>query len=166
MNGLRALLVVFCALVLQAALGRLAPGIHSWVDVMLVPVSLYGIASTQRAAMTMGCVTGLLSDSWFYGGPFGLHGFKWTFLGWAIGSLSSRFDLNQPGGRLVIGAAVSLGDDLLDIAVRGLLEADPQVHSPASMLVKAAVTALLVSLVGGMLEREREGRGLRPGRVP
>jgi cell shape-determining protein MreD len=166
MSGLRGLLVVFCALVLQAALGRLAPGIHGWVDVMLVPVALYGIASTQRAAMVSGAVTGLLSDSWFYGGPFGLHGFKWTFLGWAVGALATRFDLNQPGGRLVTGAAVSLGDDLLDLAVRGMLDAAPQGLSPAAVLVKAAVTALLVGMVGGMLERERDGQRLRPARVP
>ena len=166
MSALRALLVVACALVLQAALGRLFPGGHRWVDLLLVAVALYGVASTQRAAMLMGCVTGLLSDTWFHGGPFGLQGFKWTLLGWAVGVISSRVDLNRPVGRLVVGAGISLGDDLLDLVLRGLLDADPFVPRPWAVVVKAASMALLVVALGPMLEWERDRKRLRPGRVP
>jgi cell shape-determining protein MreD len=154
-SALRAFLVLATALVLEAGLGRLFPGVQRYVDVLLVPVVLYGVASSQRAAMVMGCATGLLSDTWFHGGPFGLSAFKRTLLGWAVGVAATRLDLNQPVGRLVTGAIVSLGDDVLDFVLRGLLDAHPHFPGPLDWLMKAAVTGLLAAAGGGMLERRR-----------
>jgi cell shape-determining protein MreD len=162
-SALRALLVLATALVLQAALGRLFPGIQRYVDVLLVPVGMYGVASSQRSAMAMGCAAGLLSDTWFHGGPFGLNAFKRTLLGWAVGVAATRLDLNTPAGRLVTGARVSLGDDVLDLVLRVLLEAHPSFPGAVGLLVKAAVTGLLVAVGGGMLEWSR--RAVRARRV-
>jgi rod shape-determining protein MreD len=163
-SALRALFVLAAALVLQAGLGRLFPGIHRYVDVLLVPVVIYGVGSSQRAAMGMGCVAGLLSDTWFHGGPFGLNGFKRTLLGWAVGAFATRLDLNQPAGRLVCGALVSLADDVMDFALRGLLDAHPHFPSLIELVVRAVVTGLLVAIAGGMLDmgrRRRDGRARR-----
>jgi len=164
-SALRALVVLAAALVLQAGLGRLFPGIHRFVDVLLVPVVIYGVASSQRAAMGMGCVAGLLSDTWFHGGPFGLNGFKRTLLGWALGAFATRLDLNQPAGRLVSGALVSLADDLMDFALRGLLDAHPHFPSLPELVVRAVVTGLLVAIGGGILDRGRRRRDERTRRV-
>jgi len=162
-SALRALLVLGVALVVQAGLGRLFPGSHSYIDVLLVPVALYGISSSQRGAMFMGCAAGLLSDTWFHAGPFGLNGFKRTLLGWMIGAVSGLLDLNQPGGRMAVGAAVALGDDLLDFGLRALFDADPRFPGPLGLVVRALSTALRVAVGGGILDTRK--RHPRPGRV-
>ena len=161
MSAVRALLVLGGALVIQAGLGRLFPGVHQYVDVLLVPVAVYGVSSSQRAGMAMGCASGLLRDTWFHAGPFGLNGFKRTLLGWAVGAVASRFDLNQPAGRLVTGCVVSLGDDALDMIVRGLMDEHPRFPGLWALVIKAVVTGLLVALVGGMLDRDRRAREAR-----
>jgi len=162
-SALRALLVLGVALVLQAGLGRLFPDSQRYVDVLLVPVALYGVTSSQRGAMFMGCAAGLLSDTWFHAGLFGLNGFKRTLLGWMIGAVSGRLDLNQPGGRLAVGAAVALGDELLDFGLRMLFDADPGAPGPVGLLVKTISTALLVAAAGSILDTRQ--RVPRPGRV-
>jgi len=162
-SALKALLVLAGALVLQAGLGRVVPGIHRYVDLLLVPVAIYGVASSQRAAMGMGCAAGLLSDTWFHGGPFGLNGLKRTLLAWTLGAAATRLDLNQPAGRFVAGILVSLGDDVLDFVVRGLLDEHPQFAGITALVVRALVTGLLVAGAGGMLDRGRGGD--RPRRV-
>ena len=48
MNFLRAFLVLLAALVVQAGLGHLWPSSHRFIDVLLVPVGLYGVSGTQR----------------------------------------------------------------------------------------------------------------------
>jgi cell shape-determining protein MreD len=160
-SALRALLVLAAALVLQAALGQLFPGVHRYVDVLLAPVAIYGVASSQRAAMGMGCAAGLLSDTWFHGGPFGLNGFKRTLLGWAVGVAATRLDLNQRAGRFVSGMLVSVGDHLLDVAVRGLLDAQPHFPTVAELAVRAVVTGLLTIAGGAMLEGRRRAERMR-----
>jgi cell shape-determining protein MreD len=161
MSALRALVILAAALVLQAALGRLFPGIHRYVDVLLAPVAIYGAASSQRAAMGMGCASGLLSDTWFHGGPFGLHGFKRTLLGWAAGAVATRVDLSQRAGRFVTGVLVSLGDHLLDFFVRGLLDARPGVPTLAELALRAVTTGLLAAAGGALLHAQRRDERLR-----
>ena len=161
MSALRALLILAVALALQAALGRLFPGIHRYVDVLLAPVAIYGAASSQAAAMGMGCASGLLSDTWFHGGPFGLHGFKRTFLGWAAGVVATRVDLSQRAGRFVTGVLVSLGDHLLDFLVRGLLDARPGIPSLAELALRAVTTGLLAAAGGTLLESRRRNQRVR-----
>ena len=158
MSLLRALLVLAAALVLQAGLGQLWPASHRFIDVLLVPVGLYGVRGTQRSAMLMGCAAGVLRDTWFQAGVFGINGFKRTLLGWALGSLSTRIDLNQRGGRLAAGVVVSVGDDLLDLILRRLMDQPTQFPHAWELLVKAGVTGLLVALAGSILDRVTPAR--------
>jgi cell shape-determining protein MreD len=151
MSALRALLVLAVALSFQVALGRLVSSGHRYVDVLLVPVVLYGVASSQRSAMLMGCAAGLLSDTWFFGGPFGMTGFKWTALGWALGALAGWIDLNRPSGRVATGVALVAGDALLDVLLRGLIEAGPRAPGAIELPVKALCTGLLAAAAGSIL---------------
>jgi len=161
MGFIRGIVVLGIALVLQASLGRFWPGIHRYVDVLLVPVVLFGVGEKQRSAMLVGCASGLLKDTWFQVGAFGVNGFKRTLLGWVLGAVATRFDLNQFGGRLMTGALVAVGDDLLDLAMRGLLDQYSYLPSPLEMLVKAVVTGLLAVAGGAMLDRGQRNRKTR-----
>lgn len=145
MRFLRLLLALAVALLLQAAIGRLWPGAHRYMDLMMVPVVWCGIAGSQRSAMFVGCAAGLLQDGWFQLGAFGLNGFKKTALGWVLGGLGSRFDLNRQGVRMACGALASIADSLMDIVLRRLLDQLQPPPSPSEILIKAVVVGLMVA---------------------
>jgi hypothetical protein len=145
--------LLFLALVLQAALGRLWPSAHVWVDLFLVPVVLQGTVGRQQAAMLVGCAGGLLKDTWFRVGTFGIGGFKLTLLGWLLAGVATRLDLGRAVGRLASGAALSLSDDLLDLTLRWLLDQQPRPAPPVALAGKALLTGLLAAAAGRILER-------------
>jgi hypothetical protein len=150
---LRALVTLLGALALQAGLGRIWPGVHSYIDMLLVPVALLGTRGTQRSAMLVGCASGLLQDTWFQAGTFGLNGFKRTLLGWLLGSLASWLDLNNPAGRMVVGIGLAIADNLLDLGMRLLLDLHLRMPGLLALAIQAGVTGLLCVAFGHMLDR-------------
>ena len=153
MTLLRAAVTLLFALLVQAGIGRIWPQAHSWVDVLLVPVALQATGGTQRSAMLTGCISGLLDDTWFQVGPFGLGGFRRTLLGWLISGVAGWIDLNNPAGRLLTGASLALGDGLVDLLLRGLLDQHVRAPGIGAMLTQAAVTGVLTVAVGSLLDR-------------
>lgn len=145
MTTLRAAAVLLIALGLQAALGRLWPAANRFVDLLILPVVWCGIVRGQRAAMLMGCAAGLLQDSWFQAGVFGMNGFKKTLLGWAVGGLGGRIDLNGQAERMFAAVLFVLADAALDLALRRVLDLDSALPSALDLVIKAVVTALLVT---------------------
>jgi rod shape-determining protein MreD len=158
---LRVLLALAVALAVQAGLGLLWPESYRFVDVMILPVVWFAIAGSQRAAMLVGCAAGLLQDAWFHLGVFGLNGFKKTLLGWALGGLGSRFDVNRQGGRMLFGAMASLADSLLDMGLRQLLDRQETAVRLTDILIKAVVTGILVAVVFALTDRVRGRRSRR-----
>jgi cell shape-determining protein MreD len=158
---LRLLLALVLALVLQAALGRLWPGAHRYADIMIVPVVWCGIAGSQRSAMFLGCAAGLLQDTWFQLGAFGLNGFKKTALGWVLGGLGSRFDLNRQGVRMACGALASIADSLMDMVLRRLLDQRQPPPNPSEILIKAVVVGIMVAGLFSVMRVARSRRGQR-----
>ena len=161
MKLLRAIIGLALAVSLQVGLGRLWPEAHRYFDLLLVPVVWYGIAGSQRSAMLMGCVAGLLHDAWFDIGVFGLNGFKRTLLGWILGGLGTRFDLNRQSGWLAAGALFSLADALLDLGLRRLLDLDQAAPHVMEVLIRAIVSGLLVGAAFGLQSRARARREQR-----
>jgi rod shape-determining protein MreD len=157
----RVLFVLAAALAVQTVLGRFWPEAPLFVDVMLIPVVWYGIAGSQRSGMLVGCAAGLLQDAWFQLGVLGLNGFKKTLLGWVLGGLGTRFDLNRQVGRLVAGALASLADSLLDVGLRRLLDLEQVFPGPWEIALKALVSGLLVAGSFGVMERLQRRRALR-----
>jgi rod shape-determining protein MreD len=155
---LRAAAVLALALGLQSILGLLWPASHRYVDAMLVPVVWFGISGSQRTGMYVGCAAGLLQDAWFRFGVFGINGFKKTLIGWILGGLGSRFDLNRQGGRVVFGAMASLADSLMDIGLRRLLDLASAPPGPAEIAIRAVVTGGLVGIAFYVTERAQRRR--------
>lgn len=158
MSLLRAVAAVVLALAGQATLGRIWPEGHRYVDLMLVMVVWYGIAHSQRGAMLVGCTGGLLQDAWFHLGAFGTEGFKKTLIGWALGVLAVRLDLNHAGGRFVTGGLFAVADVLADQLVPRLLDQRASWPGPTALIVRVLVTGLLVAAIGGIVDRRRSRR--------
>lgn len=155
MTLLRAILALAAVLALQTGLGRLWPEGHRYVDVMLVPVVMYAISTSQMAGMLVGCASGLLADAWLQTGVFGIGGFKKTLIGYAVGGLGSRFDLNRSTSRFAFGTLAGLADGLIDVALRRLLDRAEPPPVVSDMLIKAAVTGLLVIVASAIVRSAR-----------
>nr|NIM63906.1 hypothetical protein [Acidobacteriota bacterium]NIQ84222.1 hypothetical protein [Acidobacteriota bacterium] len=136
MKLLNLLIAVGGAVFMQATLGKLSSGFDRHVDLTLLPLVWYGIHGTQRSAMLVGCTVGLVHDAWFRLAVFGITGFKRTLLGWALGGIGVRFDLNRFAGRFTVGFVIALCDGILDAGLRGLLDLE-QGAGWAEMLLRA-----------------------------
>jgi cell shape-determining protein MreD len=158
---LQSVVLLALALVVQAGIGRLWPGAHRYIDLFLVPVVFYGTAVKPRASMLSGCAGGLLKDTWFHVGTFGLGGFKLTLLGWLLAIVAGRLDLTRNAGRFLSGVAIAVSDEVLDLFLRWLLDQQPQMLPLPTLVAKALITGLLASVVGSMLDRVAEMRRVK-----
>jgi len=156
MNTLRALLALLAALGLQVALARIWPDTGRFASLLLVVVVTYGVSGSQRSAMFVGCLAGLLHDVWLQAGAFGISGFKWTLLGWALGSLNTRLDLGHPPGRFGAGVALVLADGVLNMVLARLLDQTSQPRGLGILLLQALLTGLLASFIGSIVDRRKE----------
>jgi rod shape-determining protein MreD len=162
-TALGAILFVAVCLGLQVLVTTLLPGAGEYVDFLIVPVVWFGIRRSQRAAMLTGCMAGLARDAWFRSAVFGMSGFEKTFLGWFLGGLSSRFDLNSPISRFATGFVFAQAQNLLTI---GLLRLMDQVTVPPRLvhwLIQGLVSGLLVvigfAIVNRIAGEDKAGSG-------
>jgi len=156
-KALNFLLAVAAAVFLQAALGKLSGGFDRYVDLTLLPVVWYGIHGTQRSAMLVGCSVGLIHDAWFRIAVFGITGLKRTLLGWALGGLGGRFDLNRFAGRFAVGFSLALAEGILDVGLRRLMDL-AQGAGWSEMFIRAACTGAAAVVVFGLIDRSRGRR--------
>jgi rod shape-determining protein MreD len=156
-----AILVLAITLGIQVAVGKIWTDANRYLDLMLLPVIWYAIVKSPRSALLIGCASGLVQDAWFQAGVFGLSGFKRTLLGWALGALGSRVDLNSKAGRVTSGILVSAADSSLDLALRRLL--DLESHSPGlvDIVIRAIITGILVTWSFALTERVRQNPTVR-----
>src|SRR5262245_54173907 len=130
---------------------------------MTLPLSTYALRTSQRSSMVVGCASGLLQDFWVEPRLFGLNGLVKTILGWALGGIGARFDLNNFWGRFAAGASVHLVDEGLQMMLRRMF-GDTVVHVGLGSLVIRGVaggllTAGVLSIVGKLGGSRRPVRG-------
>ncbi len=169
MNLLRALFALALALAGQAAVGQWSPSLLRYVDLLMMPVAWYALARSQRSAMLIGCAAGALEDAWFQAGIFGLRGFNKTLLGWLLGGLGARVDLNVAWGRGVAGAALPVVDRLCELGLLRLLDLSPGRLDPVELLGRAVAGGLLTLGVFAIVDRAGPAKsraGRRGRRLP
>ena len=162
MITLRALLGLMAALGLQVALARIWPDTSRFVSLLFVVVVTFGVSGSQRSAMLVGCLAGLLNDVWLQAGAFGISGFKWTLLGWVLGSVNTRLDLGNTPARFGAGISLVLGDGLLNVVLSRLLDQATQPRGLGILLLQALLTGLLTAFIGSILDSRKE-KGPRMG---
>jgi rod shape-determining protein MreD len=137
----------------ELALGRFAPGATRYVTLMALPLTAYALRTSQRSSMVVGCASGLLEDFWIEPRLFGLNGLVKTILGWALGGVGARFDLNNFWGRCAAGAAVQLVDEGLQTAFRRLFGEAVAPATVATIGVRAVAGGLLTAGVLAIVAR-------------
>ena len=142
-----ALLGIGLSLMVELGLGRFAPGVTHYVAVMTLPLVAYALRTSQRSSMVVGCASGLLEDYWIEPRLFGLNGLVKTILGWALGGIGARFDLNNFWGRCASGASLHLVDEGLQTALRRLFGEAVAPVGAASLGIRAVAGGLLTAAV-------------------
>lgn len=153
MIALWAMLGIGIALVSELALGRFAPGLSRYVAIMTLPLVTYALRTSQRSSMLVGCASGLLEDFWIEPRLFGLNGLVKTILGWALGGLGARFDLNGFWPCFASGASVHLLDELLQAGLRRLFGETVLPPGAAFLVIRAAAGGLLTASVLAILNK-------------
>jgi rod shape-determining protein MreD len=147
------MVLIGICLALQAGLGRILPASVGYVDFLMLPVVRYAVRRSQRSGMVVGCASGLVQDAWFRAGVFGMSGFSKTFLGWVLGGIATRFDLNNPGSLFLCGALMSLGDNLLELGLWRLLDQVTVMPNLLQWLVEGLLTGLIVAVGSAIVDR-------------
>jgi len=142
-----AVLGIGLSLAFELVLGRFAPGATRYVALMTLPLVAYALRTSQRSSMVVGCASGLLEDYWIEPRLFGLNGLVKTILGWAMGGIGARFDLNNFWGRFASGASVHLVDEGLQTALRRLFGEIVAPVGVASLGIRAVAGGLLTAAV-------------------
>jgi rod shape-determining protein MreD len=143
---LGAILFVACCVGLQALFGGLFPGAGRYVDFLVAPVIWFAIRRSQRAAMLTGSLAGLAQDAWFRSMVFGMGAFEKTFLGWLLGALATRFDMQSSGSLFLVGILFTLAQNLLGEGLGLLLLPDQVALAPdfTGVGIQAVVNGLIV----------------------
>lgn len=142
-----ALLGIGLALGAALGLGSIAPWATRYVDLTMLPLVVYALRTSQRSSMLVGCTTGLLQDFWVEPRLFGIDGLVKTILGWALGGLGARFDLNTFWGRFAAGASVHILDEGLQAGLRRLFGEALAPVSLATLAIRALTGGLLTAAV-------------------
>ena len=142
-----ALLGIGLSLAFELGLGRFAPGVTHYIAPMTLPLAAYALRTSQRSSMVVGCASGLLEDYWIEPRLFGLNGLVKTILGWVLGGIGARFDLNNFWGRCASGASVHLVDEGLQVALRRLFGEALAPVDVASLGIRAVAGGLLTATV-------------------
>lgn len=140
-----AILGIGLSLAGELGLGRFAPGATQFVSLMTLPLVAYALRTSQRSSMVVGCFSGLLEDYWIEPRLFGLNGVVKTILGWALGGIGARFDLNNAWGRFASGASVHLVDVGLQTALRRLFGEGVAPVGVGSLAIRALAGGLLTA---------------------
>jgi cell shape-determining protein MreD len=142
-----AILGIGLSLAGELGLGRFAPGATQYVSLMTLPLAAYALRTSQRSSMVVGCVSGLLEDYWIEPRLFGLNGVAKTIMGWALGGIGARFDLNNSWGRFASGASVHLVDVGLQTGLRRLFGEAVAPVGIATLGIRAVAGGLLTAAV-------------------
>lgn len=153
MIAVRAAIAVLVCLGAQAALARIWPDSPRYLDLTSLPVLWFATARSQRSGMLVGCGAGLAYDAWFRAGVFGIGGFVKTFLGWAVGAVGTRIDLNQQLSRFAAAAVLVWCHGPLELGLRRLLDQATEPARPLEWTARALVTGVLAAIVLPLLDR-------------
>ena len=140
-----AILGIGLSLAGELGLGRFAPGATQYLSLMTLPLAAYALRTSQRSSMVVGCVSGLLEDYWIEPRLFGLNGVAKTLMGWALGGIGARFDLNNSWGRFASGASVHLVDVGLQTGLRRLFGEAVAPVGVATLGLRAVAGGLLTA---------------------
>ena len=161
MKAFWTLLALLVAFLLQSALTHMVPRQARMVDLFVLVLVYCGLVGGETHAMLAGAAGGWMQDVQFGGGVVGLSGLTKVLVGFGVGLSSSRFQLTEPGARVLVLFAATLLDALIFERLASAFDVRVQALSLAGLFTRAALNAALGGLVFFYVDRYL-GRRKRP----
>jgi rod shape-determining protein MreD len=156
MRGLSFLLALAVAAGLHLAGLVLIPGFPRLVDLVLIVVVLFARDGRVSTATLGGSAAGLVADA-LAGGPFGLHGFADTLVGYTAARVAQQLVVQRSSGVILVFTLASALQQALLAALAVLLLPAAELPAAPWMIAKAACTGI-VGLLLAQSERLIAGR--------
>lgn len=140
-------LALLVAFLFQSALTHVVPRQARMIDLFVLVLVYCGLMGGETHAMLAGAAGGWVQDVQFGGGVVGLSGLTKVLVGFGVGLSGTRFQLTEPGARVMVLFAATLLDALIFERLASAFEVRIQTLSLAALLTRAALNAAL----GGVL---------------
>jgi rod shape-determining protein MreD len=149
------------ALLLQSALGVVAPGEARTIDPFLVVVVYCALSGGETHGMLAGAAAGWVQDIHFGGPIVGLSALSKLLVGFGVGVAGSRFMIVGTAPRSLTLFAAVIADALVFRQIATVFEIPTGGLSPFGLLARSTVTALLGTLAFEAIEMRRRRLELR-----
>ena len=146
MRALSFLLTLAVAAGLHLAGLVLFPGFARAVDLLLVVVVLFARDGRVNTATVGGSIAGLVADG-LAGGPFGLHGFADTLVGYTAARVAQQLVVQRSSGVILVFTLASALQQAVLAALAVLLLPAAELPTAPWMIFKAAATGVVGLLV-------------------
>lgn len=142
MRALKFIGAILAAVLVHVAGVRIWPEFVHAVDVFLVLTVFIGMGGNVLAGLGCGLLAGLILDA-LTGGPYGLHGFADTLVGYGTAFASQRLVIQRWSGVLLLFALAAAAQQVILMGLVALLLPGPVPWGLAWVLIKTATTAVL-----------------------
>lgn len=149
---------ILAALLVQSALSRVLPASARVFDPFLLVLVYCGLKGGEVHGMLAGAAAGWVQDVHFGGRVLGLSGLSKVLVGFGVGVAGTRFQLTEPGARVLVLLLAVAFDALIIRQLTAAFDVSASVLSWPALALRAGVNALLGVLLFGLLERRRPQR--------
>lgn len=156
MRPFRFLVALLAVVLLHSAGTWLVPEYPRASDLFLVLTVLVALRGDPLAGLLAGLGAGLTHDV-FTAGPFALHGFADTAVGFAVARLAQRLVVDRLRGVLLMGVVASVVQQVILVALVFTLLPDVALPEPQWMALRAGVAGVVTAAVYAASGRLREG---------
>jgi len=146
-------LALLVAFLVQSALTHIVPRQARMIDLFVLVLVYYGLMGGETHGMLAGAAGGWMQDVQFGGGVVGLSGLTKVLVGFGVGVSGTRFQLTEPGARVLVLFAATLLDALIFERLASAFDVRIQTLAVSGLLTRAALNAALGGLVFFYVDR-------------
>jgi rod shape-determining protein MreD len=143
------------ALAVQSALSLVGPAWARILDPFLLVVVYCGLKGGEAHGMLAGAAAGWLQDVHFGGRVLGLAGLSKVLVGFGVGLAGTRFQLTEPGARVLVLFVAVLLDALIMRQLAGAFDVTTGVLTVTALVLRAGVNAAVGVPLFALVERRR-----------
>lgn len=143
------------ALAVQSASSLIAPGWARILDPFLLVVVYCGLKGGETHGMLAGAAAGWIQDVAFAGRLLGLAGLSKVLVGFGVGLAGTRFQLTEPGSRLLVIVLAVLLDALIMRQLAAAFDVTIGALTVPGLVLRTLVNAGIGLPLFALVERRR-----------
>lgn len=148
-------LALVAALAVQSGLSLVVPGWARILDPFLLVIVYCALKGGETHGMLAGAAAGWMQDVHFGGRVLGLAGLSKVLVGFGVGLAGTRFQLTEPGARLLVLVLAVLLDALIVRQLASAFDVTTGVLTFPGLALRAGVNAAVGMPLFALAERGR-----------